>query len=92
MLMLLDLQNWFDEGTRNKIHILGKSPGETLRNLITAEDLPKQYGGELEWEYGDEPSLDEETKKQIGELPLGPALFADGAVVRPEGALADKKE
>jgi hypothetical protein len=64
-----------------------------LRSLIDIKDLPKPYGGELEWEFNNEPSLDEETKKLIGEMPKGPALFQDGAVVRPEGLPAgDEKE
>lgn len=61
-----------------------------MRHLIDSEDLPKPYGGELEWEYGNEPSLDGESRKVIGEMPKGPALFVDGAVTRPQGV--DKTE
>jgi hypothetical protein len=64
-----------------------------LRNLIDIKDLPKPYGGQLEWEFSNEPSLDGEAKGVIGEMPKGPVLFVDGAVMRPEGVLAvDKKE
>jgi hypothetical protein len=64
-----------------------------LRNLVDAKDLPKQYGGELEWEFSNEPSLDEQTKKVLGVMPKGPVLFVDGAVVRPGGvATVDNKE
>ena len=76
-------QPWFDEGTRNKIFVLGKDPGPTLRNLIDPQDLPKPYGGELEWKYEDEPSLDAPVKEAIGEMPRGPAVFLDGKVVQP---------
>lgn len=76
-------QGWFDPGTRNKIHILGKNPAETLLKLIDAKDLPRQYGGTLEWEFSSEPNLDDAAKEVIGEMPKGPALFVNGAVVRP---------
>jgi len=87
------IKNWFDEGTRNKIHILGKNPGDTLRNFVDAKDLPKPYGGDLEWEFSDEPSLDEQAKKVLGAMPKGPATFIDGTVVRPgEVATVGQKE
>lgn len=76
-------QPWFDEGTRRKVHVLGKDPGPTLRTLIDPKDLPKPYGGELEWTFADEPVLDDEAKALIGEMPKGPALFEDGEVRRP---------
>ncbi|KAK7048094.1 Sec14 cytosolic factor [Favolaschia claudopus] len=77
------IKGWFDPGTRNKIHILGKNPAETLLKLIDEEDLPRIYGGKLEWEYSSEPDIDEATKKVIGEMPKGPAIFVDGKVDRP---------
>jgi len=64
-----------------------------LRTLIDVKDLPKAYGGELGWEYTNEPSLDEEARNVIGEMPKGPAVFEDGAVVRPSSHLnGDEKE
>ncbi|KAJ7808879.1 CRAL/TRIO domain-containing protein [Mycena olivaceomarginata] len=60
------IKGWFDPGTRNKIHILGKNPAETLLKLIDAKDLPHDAAKEV-----------------IGEMPKGPALFVNGAVVRP---------
>ncbi|KAF7365466.1 CRAL/TRIO domain-containing protein [Mycena venus] len=77
------IKGWFDPGTRNKIHILGKNPAETLLKLIDAQDLPRQYGGTLEWEFADEPSLDDATKQAIGEMPKGPTVFVDGKVAKP---------
>ena len=73
-------QTWFDEGTRNKIDILGKDPGPILRELVNAQDLPKVYGGEMEWTFVDEPSLDEDAKKALGEdrMLRGPVLFRGG--------------
>ncbi|KAI0688840.1 CRAL/TRIO domain-containing protein [Earliella scabrosa] len=77
------IKPWFDEGTRRKIYILGKDPGATLRTLIEPQDLPKAYGGELDWKFEDEPALDDAAKALIGEMPKGPVLFVDGKVVRP---------
>ncbi|KAJ7134303.1 CRAL/TRIO domain-containing protein [Mycena epipterygia] len=77
------IKGWFDPGTRNKIHILGKNPNETLLTLIDAENLPRQYGGTLEWQFFSEPNLDDATKEVLGEMPKGPALFVDGALARP---------
>ncbi|THH14014.1 hypothetical protein EW146_g6271 [Bondarzewia mesenterica] len=75
---------WFDEGTRNKVHVLGKDPGPTLRTIIDAKDLPQLYGGELEWTFSDEPALDEHAKVLVDEVPKGPITFVDGKAVRPE--------
>ncbi|KAI0088474.1 CRAL/TRIO domain-containing protein [Irpex rosettiformis] len=77
------IKPWFDEGTRNKVHVLGKDPGEVLRTLIHAEDLPKIYGGELGWNFEDEPALDEAAKTVIGEMSKGPAEFIGGQVQKP---------
>ncbi|KAI0714077.1 CRAL/TRIO domain-containing protein [Cerioporus squamosus] len=77
------IKGWFDEGTRRKIYILGKDPGPTLRTLVDPKDLPKTYGGELDWKFEDEPSLDDAAKELIGEMPKGPVVFEDGKVVRP---------
>ncbi|KIJ60271.1 hypothetical protein HYDPIDRAFT_32394 [Hydnomerulius pinastri MD-312] len=77
------IKGWFDEGTRNKIHVLGKDPGESIRALINDEDLPQVYGGKLEWVFEDEPSLDSEIQKAITEMPKGPVIFTNGQVVKP---------
>ncbi|KAJ5168040.1 uncharacterized protein N7482_003634 [Penicillium canariense] len=53
------VKKWFDPPTLLKIHIL--SPSETTATLlahIAPEDLPKQYGGTLQWEWGNMPNLD----------------------------------
>ncbi|GLB45504.1 putative CRAL TRIO domain-containing protein [Lyophyllum shimeji] len=77
------IKGWFDEGTRNKIHVLGKDPGTKLRDLVDARNLPKPYGGELEWKFEDEPSLDEDAKAALGQMPKGPVIFADGKTLKP---------
>ncbi|THV03808.1 CRAL/TRIO domain-containing protein [Dendrothele bispora CBS 962.96] len=68
------ISNWFDEVTRNKIHILTKdqldpsSPSyETspLFQLIDKKNIPKEYGGDLDWTFLDEPDLDEEAREVL---------------------------
>ena len=41
------------------------------------------YGGELDFKFEDEPNLDQAAKDAIGEVPKGPVIFMDGAIVRP---------
>ncbi|KAI0700073.1 CRAL/TRIO domain-containing protein [Cytidiella melzeri] len=77
------IKPWFDEGTRNKVHVLGKDPGSVLRTLVDAQDLPKPYGGELDWTFQDEPSLDDAAKAVVGEMPKGPVVFIDGQAQKP---------
>ncbi|TRM61172.1 CRAL-TRIO domain-containing protein [Schizophyllum amplum] len=84
------IKAWFDEGTRLKVHVLGRDPGPTLRELIEEGDLPKAYGGTLDFVFEDEPVLDEAAKAVVGEgapgpdgkpqwtlgqVPRGPAVF-----------------
>ena len=55
-----------------------------MRTLINAEDLPKPYGGELDWKFEDDPALDAPAREALGgEMPKGPAVFLDGKVVQP---------
>ena len=53
-----------------------------MRELVPAQDLPKVYGGEMGWTFVDEPSLDEDAKKVLGEegMPKGPVVFRKGKV------------
>lgn len=57
--------------------------GIKLREIIHAKDLPKVYGGELDWSYEDVPSLDEDGRQALGEIPKGPIIFVDGAPAKP---------
>lgn len=77
------IKGWFDEGTRQKIHVLGRDPGTTLLELVDGRDLPAMYGGQLQWKFEDGPDFDEDTKQLIGETaPKGPVIFKDGVVVK----------
>ncbi|KAL4070015.1 CRAL-TRIO domain-containing protein [Scleroderma yunnanense] len=69
------LKGWFDEATRRKIHVLGRNPGESLRQIIDPQNLPVVYEGELEWVFEDEPSLDSEMAAVVGQMPRGPSIF-----------------
>ncbi|KAB5592570.1 Phosphatidylinositol/phosphatidylcholine transfer protein SFH7 [Ceratobasidium theobromae] len=55
------VKGWFDEQTRAKVHILPNPLPEksSLHEHIPASSLPKQYGGQLAWEYVNNPSFDE---------------------------------
>ena len=76
------IKGWFDEGTRQKIHVLGKDPGAALLELIDDHNLPAPYGGALEWKFEDDPHLDEDTKQAVGGAILkGPVIFLNGSVV-----------
>jgi len=76
------VKGFFDEGTRNKLFVLGAKPGEGLMELVKPEDLPKVYGGELDWVYEDEPKVDDEIRKVIGgDWPKGPAIWEDGKII-----------
>ena len=64
--------------------MLGRDPGPELRKFIDNENIPKAYGGQLEFKFEDEPNLDQAAKDVIGEVPKGPVIFWDGAVVKPQ--------
>lgn len=72
-----------DTGTQGKIFVLGNQPGSQLKELISPEDLPKVYGGELDWVYQNEPIFDDQIKKAIGmdQLPKGPIIWKDDKVI-----------
>jgi len=88
------IKRWFDPVTTSKIFIL--SPSEvkpTLTSFMDPSSFPKQYGGELDWEWGDTPNLDEPARELVGgvEIPpkerggkpdfiRGPLLFDDDKI------------
>ncbi|KLO17347.1 CRAL/TRIO domain-containing protein, partial [Schizopora paradoxa] len=69
------IKGWFDANTRDKIHILGKNHATAIASLIEPSELPKQYGGKLDWKFLDAPLLDDEMKKVLPEMPRGPFVF-----------------
>ncbi|KAJ5649614.1 uncharacterized protein N7484_003337 [Penicillium longicatenatum] len=72
------IKRWFDPGTTSKIFILSAAEVQpTLASFMDPASIPKQYGGELEWQWGDMPNLDEPA-----------SALLQGAQVQGEG---DKK-
>ncbi|EXJ79828.1 hypothetical protein A1O3_08113 [Capronia epimyces CBS 606.96] len=78
------VKRWFDPVTVSKIFILGKHEVKsTLSQYMETKDFPKRYGGDLEWEWGDLPDLDDKTRAAVetdgnkGWVP-GPCLWLGG--------------
>ncbi|KAJ5146351.1 uncharacterized protein N7515_000915 [Penicillium bovifimosum] len=83
------IKRWFDPGTTSKIFILSAAEvGPTLTSFMEPTSIPKQYGGQLEWQWGDMPNLDEPSRELLSgleqpladgqtrkELLKGPVLF-----------------
>jgi len=86
------IQGWLDEKTCLKIHVLSQAQQAELLVEIDAENLPKLYGGQLDWEYHDAPNLDEPTKEAFkaigGNCPGGPFEYAEGILVFGKDILA----
>ncbi|KAF2100002.1 CRAL/TRIO domain-containing protein, partial [Rhizodiscina lignyota] len=85
------IKRWFDPITVSKIFILSHSNMKsTLEQYIDPENIPKKYGGELDFEFGMmpvlEPAITEHLKwsnpnKQKGQntIPTGPLKWTDAA-------------
>ncbi|SPN98473.1 related to phosphatidylinositol/phosphatidylcholine transfer protein [Cephalotrichum gorgonifer] len=53
------IKRWFDPITVSKIFILSGSEVEsTLRQFIDPSNIPKKYGGDLDFSWGDLPTVD----------------------------------
>ncbi|KAJ5635465.1 CRAL/TRIO domain-containing protein [Penicillium longicatenatum] len=85
------ISQWFDLATRSKIFVLSASETKSfLLSNIAASDLPKEYGGELEWKWQDQPNLDESTRHLVDEVyhktergevfSKGPLFFQNGCI------------
>lgn len=81
------IKRWFDPITVSKIFILSASEVKpTLEAFIEPRNIPKLYGGELEFEFFDRPNLDPKIKEAVTwengytDFPEGPAhwVLADG--------------
>ncbi|KIV91409.1 hypothetical protein PV10_05952 [Exophiala mesophila] len=78
------IKRWFDPVTVSKIFILGKHEVKpTLEKFMDPKDFPKKYGGELEWNWGELPDLDAETRAALEKdgnkgWVTGPCLWLDG--------------
>ncbi|PKY06322.1 CRAL/TRIO domain-containing protein [Aspergillus campestris IBT 28561] len=89
------IKRWFDPGTTSKIFILSAAEVKpTLSAFMHPSSIPKQYGGDLEWKWGDMPALDDDARALVGdalttpagddaarqEVIKGPVLFEDDCV------------
>lgn len=59
-------KRWFDPITVSKIVILSKSNmRETLDKYVDLDNVPKKYGGNLDWQFGDMPFLEPHIAKNL---------------------------
>ncbi|KAK9246652.1 CRAL-TRIO domain-containing protein [Lipomyces tetrasporus] len=78
------IKRWFDPITTSKIFILSQHDMKaTLGSFIDPANLPKKYGGELDFEFGQMPILDLATKNGLKwegsykDFPHGPIYWTD---------------
>lgn len=63
------IKRWFDPVTVSKIFILSASEVKpTLETFMEPESIPSQYGGTLDFKWGDMPKLDEPARKLAGAI------------------------
>ncbi|KAJ6150566.1 hypothetical protein N7471_001765, partial [Penicillium samsonianum] len=85
------ISQWFDPVTRSKIFLLSSSDDEsTLRSFIDPPNLPKAYGGELDWQWQDLPNLDGPAKELMDKLHQDTAegqVFPKGSIIFERGCI-----
>ncbi|KAI1177013.1 CRAL-TRIO domain-containing protein [Nemania sp. FL0916] len=60
------IKRWFDPVTVSKIFILSDHDVlPVLTTFMDLEDIPKNYGGKLDWSFFDEPAYDDEIKRIV---------------------------
>jgi CRAL/TRIO domain len=60
------IKRWFDPVTVNKIFILSHHEVKArLSEFIDPDDFPKKYGGNLDWEFGMTPHLDQAAREAV---------------------------
>ncbi|TLD30421.1 hypothetical protein PspLS_02402, partial [Pyricularia sp. CBS 133598] len=76
------IKRWFDPITVSKIFILSQAEVfPVLSSFMEVENIPKQYGGKLEFKWCDQPNLDPAIKKRatweqgFDNFPKGPVLW-----------------
>ena len=85
----------FDPATIAKITILPPDKTQAFRKIteaIEADNVPKAYGGNLAWDFGDRPTLDPAIAQSFGisldAWPIGPARI-EGEELLETGKQAD---
>jgi len=74
---------WFEPATTRKIAVLGQhESAEVLRRELGSENVPKHFGGDLKWEFGDFPNLGPDaeflSQKLIDKWVEGPLRLING--------------
>ncbi len=76
------IKRWFDPITTSKIFILSSHDLlPTLESFIDPVNIPKKYGGKLDYKFGDDPALDPALEKVIQwegdrkDFPRGPMYW-----------------
>jgi len=74
---------WFEPATTRKIAVLGHhESAEVLRRELSPENVPKRFGGDLKWEFGDFPNLSPDaellSKILVDKWVEGPLRLIDG--------------
>jgi hypothetical protein len=60
------IKKWFDPITTSKIFIIAHSDvKKTLESFIDPVNIPKKYGGQLDFEFGQQPTLDPHLKSVL---------------------------
>jgi len=60
------IKRWFDPDMVAKMHILSRSEARgSLEAFVDLDDIPKLYGGNLDWEYPSPPSMDAAVKAHV---------------------------
>ncbi|KAI5310908.1 hypothetical protein KEM55_002375 [Ascosphaera atra] len=80
------IKRWFDPVTTSKIFILSeKDVKPTLLKFMPPDSFPKQYGGELDFDWTDMPHFDEPARQLAGALERINPRTAQGDVSRSHG-------
>ncbi|KAK7926418.1 hypothetical protein LTR80_011887, partial [Exophiala xenobiotica] len=74
---------WFEPATTRKIAVLGHRECATvLRHDLGSENVPKRFGGDLDWGFGGSPELSSDAKplsiKWVDKWVQGPLRIIDG--------------
>ncbi|WRT70596.1 uncharacterized protein IL334_007594 [Kwoniella shivajii] len=81
------IKRFIDPGVIAKMHIAPSSASEItkmLHTLIEPSAIPKQYGGTLDWDFGDMPVFDQASLKNL-EWGEGAVKGKDGKFTMPIG-------
>jgi hypothetical protein len=74
------IKRWFDPITVSKIFVLSASEAKaTMERFIDEKNIPKKYGGQLDFTYGSMPNLDPAIRKAI--------TWEEGYDAFPEGPM-----